>query len=36
MHARPVPTGRIPGAMFDLPFKCPLDHVLDLENGIFK
>ncbi|GFR44270.1 hypothetical protein Agub_g5475 [Astrephomene gubernaculifera] len=28
--------GRIPGAKFDLPFVCPLDHVLDLENGIFN
>lgn len=24
--------GRIPGAVFDLPFPCPLDHVFDLEN----
>ncbi|GLI67694.1 hypothetical protein VaNZ11_011960 [Volvox africanus] len=28
--------GRIPGATFKLPFQCPLDHVLDLENGVFK
>ncbi|KXZ45924.1 hypothetical protein GPECTOR_49g508 [Gonium pectorale] len=28
--------GRIPGAKFDLPFACPLDHVLDLENGIMR
>ncbi|KAG2499431.1 hypothetical protein HYH03_002378 [Edaphochlamys debaryana] len=29
-------TGRIPGSDFPLPFQCPLDHVLDLENGAFK
>ncbi|PNW73352.1 hypothetical protein CHLRE_14g629000v5 [Chlamydomonas reinhardtii] len=29
-------SGRIPGAHFDLPFVCPLDHLLDLENGMFR
>ena len=24
--------GTIPGAAFELPFRCPLDHVLDLEQ----
>ncbi|GLC76877.1 hypothetical protein PLESTF_001850700 [Pleodorina starrii] len=28
--------GRIPGSKFELPFQCPLDHVIDLENGVFK
>lgn len=31
-----VVAGRIPGAHFDLPFVCPLDHLLDLENGMFR
>ena len=28
--------GVIPGSNFKLPFKCPLDHVFDLENGWHK
>jgi hypothetical protein len=25
--------GRLPGTQFELPFKCPMDHVMDLEGG---
>lgn len=25
--------GTIPGSNFSLPFVCPADHILDLENG---
>eukprot|EP00803_Ostreobium_quekettii_P009210 evm.model.scf_772EXC.7 EVM.evm.TU.scf_772EXC.7 scf_772EXC:53561-60533(-) len=25
--------GRIPGSDFALPFRCPMDHIFDLENG---
>ena len=28
--------GRIPGSAFKLPFRCPLDHVLDLEQCVFS
>jgi hypothetical protein len=27
-------TGRIPGAHFELPFLCPLDHVFNIEQGM--
>ena len=30
------PPGRIPGSSFELPFPCPLDHVLELESGLTK
>lgn len=26
--------GTIPGSKFDLPFRCPADHILDLEGGM--
>lgn len=26
--------GTIPGSQFELPFRCPADHVLDLEGGL--
>ncbi len=28
----PIAPGTIPGSAFKLPFKCPLDHVFDLET----